>query len=119
MEFALNKFKIDIQSTSKYSQGIFFAKILISVFPDNERARHIVQELIGAVIRKSLASKDKEIVTELLKQGLVSLAEIGRKISSTEAFALLTGPGGIDRDDLLPHLKHTLKGKIFSDDLGV
>lgn len=119
LEFALNKFKIDIQSTSKYSQGIFFAKILISVFPDNERARHIVQELIGAVIRKSLASKDKEIVTELLKQGLVSLAEIGRKISSTEAFALLTGPGGIDRDDLLPHLKHTLKGKIFSDDLGV
>lgn len=119
LEFAINKFQTDITSKSKYGQGILFAKILLSVFPENERATGIVKDLFGALIKRSLTVQDKEIVAEVLKHGLVSLAEIGPKISTMEEFDLLTGNGGIDREELLPHLKHTVKGRIFTQELGV
>jgi hypothetical protein len=119
LEFAINKFQTDITSRSKYGQGILFAKILLSVFPENERATGIVKDLFGALIKRSLAIKDKEIVAEVLSHGLVSVAEIGPKISSMEEFDLLTSTGGIHRDELLPHVKHTVKGKIFTQELGV
>lgn len=119
LEFAINKFQMDITSKSKYGQGILFAKILLSVFPENEKATGIVKELFGRLIKRSLTIQDREIVAEVLKHGLVSLAEIGPKISSMEEFDLLTGKGGINRDELLPHVKHTVKGRIFTQELGV
>lgn len=119
LEFAVNKFKTDITSRSKYGQGILFAKILLSVFPENEKAKSIVKDLFGALIKRSLTIKDREIVAEVLRHGLVSVAEIGTKISTMEEFDHLTGAGGIDRDELLQYVNHTVKGRIFTLELGV
>lgn len=119
LEFALNKFETDITSRSKYGQGILFAKILLSVFSEHERAKGLVGELFGDLIRKSLKAQDSEIVAEVLRLGLASVEEIGPKINTIEEFELLTKPGGIDRYELRPHLKLTLRGTCFTQELGI
>lgn len=119
LSFAIEKFQMDISSRSKYGKGILFAKILLSVFPDKEMAQDAIKGLFSSLIKRSLTIKDKEIVNEVVKHGLVSLPEIGKKISTLEEFNLITGVGGLDRDELRQHVNLALKGRIFTNEMGV
>ena len=119
LEYAMNRFETDVTSRSKYGQGILFAKILLSVFSENPRANSIISEHFGHLIRKSLTAKDSEVIAEVMRLGLASVAEIGPKINTIEEFDLLTMAGGIDRNELRPHLKLTLRGTCFTQELGI
>lgn len=119
-KFLVEKFEEGITvKNSPYKTGIFYGKVLLSAFPDDEFAQACISNQVGYLVKRALKDDHTELLAAVIAKGFVTPEMVGRCLWSVAEFDKLTKSGNLTKKLLLPFVKRQIKVGVLENDMGL
>jgi hypothetical protein len=116
----VKKFESGITTrTQQYGSGIFYGKLLLSAFPDDPYTHATLNNQVGYLVKRALHDRHGELLTEVIKRGIIDYESVGPRIWDEDEFNCLTQHGWLDRETLMQSASNKTKREVIMTEFGI